>query len=114
MLVDLYPYSPSTATAANNLCRCLMGAGGSAVIIEMIDTLGRGWCFTLIAGIVYMASPLLCVVTRRGPKWREERRVRIETREREAGLRILATENREIEDIEEDKDVRVSSSVASS
>lgn len=63
MLVDLYPYSPCTATAANNLCRCLMGAGGTAVIIEMIDRLGRGWCFTLIAGIVYMTSPLLWYVS---------------------------------------------------
>ena len=114
MLVDLYPHSPSTATAANNLCRCLMGAGGAAAIIEMIDTLGRGWCFTLIAGIVYMASPLLCVVTKRGPEWREERRVRIEAREREANLRIPETESREPEGIEKDKDVRVSSSVASS
>ncbi|MCJ1426838.1 hypothetical protein MMC29_004741 [Sticta canariensis] len=33
MLIDLYPTSPATATAASNLFRCLMGAAGAAVII---------------------------------------------------------------------------------
>ena len=77
MLVDLYPSSPATATAANNLVRCLMGAAGTAVIIQMIDSMGRGWCFTLIAAIVFLTSPLLWLVMRYGPRWREERRVRL-------------------------------------
>ena len=78
MLVDLYPYSPSTATAANNLCRCLIGAAGTGIIIPMIGGMGRGWCFTFLAAVVYLTSPLLWVITKWGPKWREERRVRIE------------------------------------
>jgi hypothetical protein len=44
LLIDLYPLSPATATAANNLVRCLMGAAGTAVIIQMIKGMGRGWC----------------------------------------------------------------------
>ncbi|KAI1868299.1 hypothetical protein JX265_007122 [Neoarthrinium moseri] len=48
LLVDLYPNSPSTASAANNLTRCLMAAGGSAVIEPMIHAMGLGWAYTLI------------------------------------------------------------------
>ena len=78
MLIDLYPLSPSTATAANNLVRCLMGAAGTAVIIQMIDGMGKGWCFTFIAAVVFFTSPMLWVLMKRGPKWREERRIRVE------------------------------------
>ena len=78
LLIDLYPTSPATATAANNLVRCLMGAAGTAVIIQMIDAMGRGWCFTFIAGVILLASPLLWVQVKWGPRWREQRRVRVE------------------------------------
>ncbi|KAL8832612.1 MAG: hypothetical protein Q9170_004812 [Blastenia crenularia] len=77
MCVDLYPMQPSTAAAANNLTRCLMGAVGTAVIVKMIDGMGTGWCFTLVAGVVCVMSPILAVIVRWGPGWREERRVRI-------------------------------------
>ncbi|MCJ1486258.1 hypothetical protein MMC06_006435 [Schaereria dolodes] len=83
MLVDLYPQQSATATAANNLCRCLTGAAGTAIIIQMIDAMGRGWCFTFIALVVMLCSPLLWVIERWGPKWREERRVRIQKRKEE-------------------------------
>ena len=76
MCVDLYPMSPATATAANNLVRCLMGAAGTAVIIQLIAAMGRGWCFTFVAAVVLCASPLLWVELKWGPAWREERRVR--------------------------------------
>ena len=81
LLVDFYPQSPATATAANNLVRCLMGAAGTAVIIQMINAMGRGWCFTFIAGVVFFTSPLLWVLVKWGPKWREARREREEKRE---------------------------------
>ncbi|KAL7797459.1 hypothetical protein V8C37DRAFT_369541, partial [Trichoderma ceciliae] len=77
LLVDLYPNSPSTASAANNLTRCLMAAGGSAVIEPMIRAMGTGWAYTLIGLLIIVMSPTLCIVTRYGPIWREERRVRL-------------------------------------
>ncbi|MCJ1377525.1 hypothetical protein MMC17_000620 [Xylographa soralifera] len=76
LLVDLYPECSATATAANNLVRCLLGAAGTAVILQMIDGMGRGWCFTFIAAVVLFTSPLLWVAVKWGPKWREARRVR--------------------------------------
>ena len=59
MVVDLYPWGPATATAANNLMRFLMGAAGTAVIIQMVQGMGRGWCFTFIATVIFFTSPLL-------------------------------------------------------
>ena len=81
-LVDLYPQSPSTATAANNLCRCLLGAGGTSAIIPMVNAMGRGWAFTLIAAIPFVLSPLMLLMQNKGPKWREARRVRMEEEKR--------------------------------
>ena len=62
-----------------------------------------------------MADSEICysVVTKWGPKWREERRVRIETREREVESSISEVENREDKDIEKDQDVSVSSTLGS-
>ena len=83
LLIDLYPMSPATATAANNLVRCFMGAAGTAVIIQMINGMGRGWCFTFIAAVCFLTSPLLFAELKWGPKWREERRIRIEKHDEE-------------------------------
>jgi len=80
MLVDLYPLSPATATAANNFVRCLMGAAGTALIIPMIEGVGRGWAFTIVTGLVVAFSPILWVLQRWGPEWREGRRVKLENR----------------------------------
>ena len=87
ILVDYYPMSPSTATAGNNLVRCWMGAAGSAVIIYMIEGMGRGWCFTFIAAVVLLSSGSLLALMRWGPGWREERRVRMEANKAEAEAR---------------------------
>jgi MFS family permease len=74
LIVDLYPEAPATATAANNLVRCTFGAVATAVIQDMINAMGRGWSFTLIALIFAVFSPTLWVIQRHGPKWREQRR----------------------------------------
>lgn len=83
LLVDLYPLSPATATAANNLCRCLMGAAGTGIIIQMINGMGRGWCFTFVAAVVFFTSPILVIVEKHGPRWREQRRLRVEKHKQE-------------------------------
>ncbi|GMF69515.1 unnamed protein product [Aspergillus oryzae] len=73
LLVDLYPGNASAATASNNFVRCLLGAGATALIDPMLNTMGRGWCFTFIAFVMLGTAPLLGVVVRFGPRWREER-----------------------------------------
>ncbi|KZL79921.1 major facilitator superfamily transporter [Colletotrichum incanum] len=49
LIVDLFPDAPATATAANNLVRCALGAVGTAVIEYMIAGMGRGCC--LVRGV---------------------------------------------------------------
>lgn len=78
LLVDLYPMSPSTVSASNNLIRCCMGAVSTAILNPLLEGIGRGWTFTLLALLALAFSPGLLLLIRKGPGWREKRRVRIE------------------------------------
>lgn len=80
LMVDLYPQSPATATAANNLVRCFMGAGGTGIINIMVDKMGRGWCFTFIALVCTVTMPMLLAEIKWGSGWREERQVRLDAK----------------------------------
>lgn len=73
LIVDLNYDYPATATAANNLVRCSLGAGSTAMVTPMIDAIGRGWAFTVVATMWLIMSPLLLVISRQGPKWREDK-----------------------------------------
>lgn len=73
LVVDLYPAKPSSATACNNLVRCLMGAGGTAAIESMIKAMGRGWCFTFVGLVCAAMAPLLWLERSRGMEWRVAR-----------------------------------------
>lgn len=37
----------------------------------------RGWCFTFISLLCMITMPMLWVELKQGPRWREERRVRV-------------------------------------
>ncbi|KAK6853717.1 Itaconate transport protein [Apiospora arundinis] len=76
LIVDLYPEAPATATAANNFVRCLAGAVATAVIEILIKAWGRGWAYTFLALLFSVPSPILWLIQKNGPKWREERRLR--------------------------------------
>jgi multidrug resistance protein len=88
LLIDYYPGKSATATAANNLVRCLLGAGATAAIVPMIESWGRGWAFTALVGFLGVTSPLVWAVWVRGERWRGERREREEERrkDKEKGL----------------------------
>lgn len=73
LIVDSYPGAPATATAANNLVRCLTGAAATASIEPIIRGIGRGWAFTLLALLFTIPSPVLWVIMKNGPKWRKQR-----------------------------------------
>ena len=77
LVVDLYPEAPATAIAANNLVRCLFGAGGTAVIEPMLRAMGRGWTYTFWALVLVVFSPMLYILARIGPRCRERRRQRV-------------------------------------
>jgi multidrug resistance protein len=83
ILVDFYPTQAAKATAANNIVRCLLGAGATALIDPMLAAMGRGWCFTFMSLVMLSTSPLLLLVIYKGPKWREDRRLKEEAKKLE-------------------------------
>lgn len=72
LLVDIYPGRPGAVTAANNLLRCWLGAGASALVVPMIDAMGIGWTSTFFSFVVIAFSPLLWYIMKHGPRWRRE------------------------------------------
>lgn len=68
--MEIYPDNPATATAANNLIRCLFSAGSTAICIPMLQGIGRGWTYTLAALLFVTFSPMLWVLIKFGPSWR--------------------------------------------
>ena len=74
LMVDINPGNAASATAANNLFRCLLGAGSTAVVVPMIDKMGVGWAYTF-ASLVWIAlSPSLWLLMRYGPGWRKDKK----------------------------------------
>ena len=74
LLVDVCPESAGKASAANNLVRCLLGAGASAVVGPMLAKMGRGWTYSFVGGVWIVFVPLLLGIMRWGKCWREEKR----------------------------------------
>ncbi|KAJ5421979.1 Major facilitator superfamily domain general substrate transporter [Penicillium cf. griseofulvum] len=73
LMVDLWPGKSATATAANNLFRCELGAAASAAIGPMRSAMGEGWAYTTLALISIGVSPCLWIVACNGIKWRRKR-----------------------------------------
>ncbi|RDW74906.1 MFS general substrate transporter-1 [Coleophoma cylindrospora] len=78
LLVDLFPDKPSTVSAASNLVRCWLAAVGTAVIADMLNGMGWGWCYTCLGLIYVLGTSLLWIEYKWGMGWREERRQREE------------------------------------
>ncbi|KFY00071.1 hypothetical protein V490_01489 [Pseudogymnoascus sp. VKM F-3557] len=81
LVVDLFPNASASATAVNNLVRCLMGAGGVAVVQLMVDAIASGPTFAIWAGITTALIPLAVLQWRNGQRWQVERKKRIDARE---------------------------------
>jgi MFS family permease len=79
LMIDMYPGKAGTATAANNLVRCLLGAAASAVVIPLADAIGVGWTCTLSSCIwAGFSTPLIFILIKFGPRWRAETKARKE------------------------------------
>lgn len=90
LMVDIYPKSPATATAALNLVRCLFGAVATAIIDYVLTGMGRGWTFTFLALVTLAFLPVLRLVEKRGMRWRAERKLK---EEKELQTKLEATSN---------------------
>lgn len=72
LIVDTHATQPATAVAANNLSRCLIGAGAAALALPLTHRVGMGWTGTVVAAIWFSLSPCLWIVLFRGARWRRQ------------------------------------------
>lgn len=77
LLVDLFPSKATSATAASNVVRCLLGAAASAAILPMTDALGNGWAYTILALIFAASCSGLVVIMKYGVQWRQENKAKM-------------------------------------
>jgi MFS family permease len=73
VLIDCFPERPASATALNNLCRCLLGAVGVSVIQPLIGAVKAMKAFFIVSGVVFLFTPLIWVEWKWGERWRQER-----------------------------------------
>jgi multidrug resistance protein len=74
LLVDIFPQNPSTASASGNITRCALSAAGIAAVQPLLDTLGFGWVFTILAGLVGITSIIATyLIISHGMSWRSRR-----------------------------------------
>ncbi|OAA80742.1 general substrate transporter [Akanthomyces lecanii RCEF 1005] len=71
LLVDMHPGKAGTATAANNLTRCLIGAGATAAIIPLERAIGVGKAFSIVGILYFICVTPLALLALKGMKWRQ-------------------------------------------
>ncbi|KAJ5595272.1 uncharacterized protein N7459_001480 [Penicillium hispanicum] len=111
LLVDLFPDRPATAAAACNLVRCWLGAIGAAVIDQMLNGMGWGWCFAFLGLLMGAAMGLLWMESVYGMGWREKRLAKIEREKRQkeerADVEVAAKSEEQTKDeVDGDQDIR--------
>ena len=92
LIVDVYPGQPATATAANNVFRCLLGAAATAAIVPLTERVGHGWAYTILAGLLVVSLGGSAASWRWGMGWRRARKVRLAEK---AEKKAAAQENKE-------------------
>ncbi|EXL98029.1 hypothetical protein FOIG_09588 [Fusarium odoratissimum NRRL 54006] len=73
LMVDLFPQDAATASAANNLIRCGLGAVITAAIQPLTHAVQPGWTYAICAGFLLIIVALFIALTRFGPDWRAGR-----------------------------------------
>jgi MFS family permease len=66
-------YAANSVFALNYLARCLVGAGGVAVVQVVVNAIGPGPAFAMWAGVAALAAPMLVLQWRNGARWAAER-----------------------------------------
>lgn len=59
LLVDMYPGQGSALTSCVNLIRCILAAIGVGVLQDMVNAMGEGGTYTLMAGFCLVAEVVL-------------------------------------------------------
>jgi len=73
LTIDLYPSKGASATAVNNLARCMLGAVGVSFTILALNKVGAKVLFSILAAIVLLASTTAAAGWKYGMQWRAAR-----------------------------------------
>ncbi|KZO97076.1 MFS general substrate transporter [Calocera viscosa TUFC12733] len=73
LIMDLFPGRGSSIAAANNVMRCVPGAVVVSIIQYVLDAVGAGWTFTILAAACAVSYPLLILEWVKGPDWARRR-----------------------------------------
>lgn len=73
LVVDINRHAPSTAQASSNLVRCSLAAAAVAVMQPLLNAIGAGWTFTILAVICATGVPVVFLLTSNGLEWRRRR-----------------------------------------
>ena len=77
LLVDLFPTTAASVTAALNIGRCIFGAVCVAIVQPMINGIGYGWTFFLAACVTFFGTlPILAFLWYWGAHYKHRRDVR--------------------------------------
>lgn len=82
-MIDLHPSNPATASASVNIVRGTVAVVGVSVLQLLLDRLGVGWTFSLLAALCATTLPVLWVEWRWGMGWRTRREARAKENARE-------------------------------
>ncbi len=88
LIVDTHPDAAATATAANNLFRCLVSSAATAIALPLINRIGMGWTSVVIAAVWVCFSPLLWIVMFNGARWRKQEKEARERKQKEKGQSV--------------------------
>ncbi|KAI3325370.1 MFS general substrate transporter [Xylariaceae sp. AK1471] len=71
-LIDVFPDQKAGASASMNLARCLLAAGGTSIVMPLINAVGVGLTFTITVAALLVALVGIGIQWRYGGKWRLE------------------------------------------
>ena len=78
LTVDLYPGKGATATAVNNLARCLLGAVGVSLVNLALTKMTPDILFLVLSCVTLLSVPTVMFEWKFGMKWRTQRMDRME------------------------------------
>ncbi|CAO3591564.1 unnamed protein product [Absidia cylindrospora] len=73
LLIDLFPTKTASINACNNIFRCLFGAFATISIDTVTSSMGYGWTYSLVSGILLCSRLCVILEIRYGPYWRDAR-----------------------------------------
>src|SRR5690606_8690232 len=72
LLVDSFPGKSASAISASNLIRSIFTTIGTAIAVPLLDALGSGPTFSLLAGITTLTGIGTCCIFFYGQHWHQK------------------------------------------